>query len=91
MKQIWKYPFEKDWHFTIEMPVGAEIISAQDQGGQMCMWVIADPGNGLEMRQFAIAGTGHDMTDEMVEFIATIQMPPYVWHLFEVVASAPLD
>jgi hypothetical protein len=43
----------------IEVPDGAEILTAREQLGQLCIWFRCDPNAKLVMRQIAICGTGH--------------------------------
>lgn len=80
MKKIFKYAFNG----IVELPKGAEIISAQEQHGKIQIWAIVDPSAETEKRLFALYGTGHEMDDRSQKFIATIQRGEFVWHLFEV-------
>ena len=83
---IWKYELEITDRQTILMPGGAKILAVGDQDGTLCLWAECDPGNlGLD-RVIAIVGTGHPMPGMgRPVHIGTVLMPPFVWHVFEVV------
>lgn len=86
MKTIWKYPLKVAGEQVVEMPEGAKIISAQMQGGQLCLWAIVISCRAVESRRICVFGTGHDIsTDRAYEFIDTAQMAggSLVWHVFE--------
>ncbi len=91
MKTIWKYPVDviefllrKEGTQRVMMPTGAEILSAQMQGGQLCLWVLAEPSSGEQAaREIHIVGTGRPISDIPRRFIATVQAGPIVWHVFE--------
>jgi hypothetical protein len=85
MKTVWKYALSPD-EFTIEMPRGAQVLSADNQGGSLCMWALVDPAEPLEARRFLLAGTGHELERaEELRFVGTLQMygGKLVFHLFE--------
>ncbi len=90
---IFKYPIERHPNiygsFHLDMPLAAKILSCQVQDDQLCFWVefvAPDEGEDFEVttRKFQIVGTGHrfELTPTM-EFIATVQQPYYVWHIYE--------
>ncbi len=84
MSVIHKYALRlgliSEW--TIMMPAGARFLSAQEQDGLICMWFQHD-GAPAEWRHFKIVGTGHPFVSAGVTFLATVQIPPFVWHVFE--------
>ncbi len=86
MKAIYKYPIpvEKSF-FNLELPYRAEILAFQAQHGEPLIWVLIDDQVVQEVRHFAIRGTGEAMNDwrNTDIYIDTVQMPPFVWHLFE--------
>ncbi len=92
MKKIFKYPIQVGDHVSINLPVGAKLLSFQCQGEQPCLWALVDPEAPLEARQFRFAGTGHSIEEpsEDLQFVGTAQMMggSLVWHLFEI---APLE
>ena len=88
MKRIYKYGTEIEKHFTIDMPKGAEILSAKLQNGKPFMWALVDNDAPLETRKFRLAGTGHIINNKNLKFIDTLMMHggTLVLHLFEVEA-----
>lgn len=85
---IWKYTITPDDIIKISMPKDAEILSVQNQNGQIQMWALVYPDNDLETRYFEVYGTGHDIHVDMGivrKFIGTFQinMGSLVFHLFE--------
>lgn len=89
-RAIWKFELGMtDEEQEIEMPVGAQIVSAAFQGTHPCLWAICGIGNATEARRFVIVGTGWTGKAEWwnrLQHIATLHQNGFVWHLFEVVA-----
>lgn len=90
MKTIWKFPLGNGDSQRIEMPKNAAILTVQTQDGHACIWAIVDidDGSETEMRTFEIYGTGQPLREDKDiarPYVATIQQPPFVWHIFEVV------
>lgn len=84
--KIYKYPLSISDNFTIRMPIGAEILSFQNQFDIPTLWAAICPNSSLEDRKFSIVGTGDDIDMELVKkFIGTVQVMGgfFVWHLFE--------
>ncbi len=65
----------------IRMPVGANICHVEAQNGIPCIWAIVDQKAPFEERTFHIHGTGHLLRAE--HWVGTVQIPPFVWHIFE--------
>lgn len=90
MKTIWKYkiPYPHD-EVTIPLPHGAKVLYFGLQKGLTYIWVLVDTKQPTENRLFRMVGTGHDIPDESLDHIGTIQMSGgnLVWHLFEVTSS----
>ena len=89
MKSIWKFTLEITDDQEIEMPVGAKILSIQQQGGskpgEVQLWAMCDPEASKERRSFRIHGTGHPITEDPGEFVATVQIMGglQVYHVFD--------
>ena len=87
MKTIYKYFILPIGEFSLDLPIGASILSFQTQGGDMCLWVMVDKDADIEQRHFKIHGTGRLIKETAnLHYIGTTQMsidPPLVWHLFE--------
>jgi len=86
MSAVWKYPLAVTDVQEVEMPAGAEILSAQVQDETLCLWALVVPGWEEEPRRIRIVGTGNPFDHETgVKFIGTVQMHSglLVWHVFE--------
>lgn len=89
MKTIWKFPLTAQTYQSIEMPIGASILTAQLQGETLCIWALVDKdltSAQIEKRHFLIFGTGHDiMHGYDLKYISTFQLHggALVFHLFE--------
>jgi len=86
MKKIWKFSFETTDFFTLDMPIGAEILNVDLQYNNPCMWAMCDPDAEKETRRFCVYGTSHPVyhpTDK--KYIGTYQLMggSLVLHLFE--------
>lgn len=85
MRTIYKYPLAITDSQAVLMPVGAEIISAQVQGADLCIWAAVDPTAKKHARVIHIYGTGHPIPDpDKLHFIGTVQQMggALVWHVF---------
>lgn len=87
-KQIWKFQLSPSIKQTIEMPIGAEILSVQGQADQGCIWALVDPDAEKEERIFEVYGTGHDINYDMGvdrKHIGTFQVMggTLIFHVFE--------
>lgn len=67
------------------MPEGAQILSAQIQNGEVCLWALVDTEKPLKNKEIRIYGTGHpyEYTDQDAKYIGTVQLKSFVWHIFE--------
>lgn len=69
--------------FLTEMPIGAIIRSVQMQREKPYLWASVDDLAPLVARNFIWTGTGQKIHPHW-HYIATVQQPPFVWHLWEV-------
>lgn len=85
MISIWKFPLVTIDQQTIQMPVGAEILTVQIQAGEPCLWARVDTEQLVEPRNIAIHGTGHEVPDTTRKHIGTYQMADgdLIFHVFE--------
>ena len=86
-KTIWKYTIDPT-NLTIEMPKEAIILTAREQGDNICLWVEVDPCKLLEPRIFEVFGTGHDIPIDMGierKYIGTaiIYSGTLIFHVYE--------
>ncbi len=82
-QSVFKYPFQIENSFDLKLPKGAKILSAQIQDHVPCLWALVNIAGPREVRKFRLYGTGHPISENNLEHVATFQMPPFVWHLFE--------
>ena len=84
MKTIWKYELETTDGQSIDMPIGAEILTVQMQNGSLCLWAKVDSDAPKERRKILIRGTGNSI-GEVVAYIGTFQLAvaSLVFHVFE--------
>lgn len=93
MRTIWKWPLPYDVDFTLDMPKGAQILTAETQYAgsprleAMTMWALVDPEAPTEPRRFRLGGTGGPLPDDPGQHVGTCQLNggDLVFHVFEVV------
>jgi hypothetical protein len=86
MKRIYKYPIPITDEFTLELPIGAEILTFQTQHNKPHIWALIDPEREFETVGFRLFGTGHPVEDaDTLKYIGTTQTEGglLVWHLFK--------
>ena len=84
MTTIWKYELSPDVLFY-DLPRGAKILSAREQGETICFWAEVDPGAPKEPRKMMAFGTGHTIPQEPMRFVGTayLQHGSLVFHVYE--------
>jgi hypothetical protein len=83
MNTIYKYPIEIADEQTVSMPTGAQVLSAQMQGTQLCIWALVEVGNVNCNRRVRIFGTGNTVKlDGNWKFVDSVQERIFVWHVF---------
>jgi hypothetical protein len=83
MNTIYKYPIEITDEQTVSMPVGAQVLSAQMQRTQLCIWALVEVGNIDCDRRVRIFGTGNTVKlDGNWKFVDSVQERIFVWHVF---------
>jgi hypothetical protein len=66
----------------IELKKGWKFLSSQIQDRSICIWAEVDPDEMPLTELFALIGTGWEIPIDS-EHLATIQNPPFVWHLYK--------
>lgn len=69
----------------IEMPKGARIVSVANQEGRICIWALVDSEEeNVDAVEVFIVGTGNPnpIPDDAKNFIGTVLMGEFVWHVF---------
>lgn len=90
-KVVYKYSFgflnaikNGQYHLSLDMHKGAQILNVAYQGGGCCVWALVDPEQKIEKRAFYSVGTGWGNVLEGSRHIATvIDNYKKVWHIFE--------
>ena len=87
-KTIWKFELETTGRQEIEMPIDAEILTAQTKYETLCLWALVDPTAKKEIRVFEVFGTGHPVYHDMGvsrNYIDSYQLNggSLVFHVFE--------
>ncbi len=82
---IWKFPIELIDEQDVKMPLGAEILTIQWQGSQLCLWAKVLPERDLVSRRIIVHGTGHPMPRHDARYIATVQAHggALIFHAFD--------
>ena len=86
MKTIFKYVLDPD-HLTVSMPICAQVLAAQVQKDQICLWAEVDDSADKELVEFEAFGTGHNIPENPVRhYIDTVQMHGgnLVFHIYQV-------
>lgn len=83
-KAVWKFTLRPI--IEIEMPDGAQVLSVQEQHGELCMWALVDTSKPMVKRKFLTFGTGHILPDgKRLEFVGTalLESGAFVLNVFE--------
>lgn len=87
MKTIWKFPLKNQNNQSVELPIGAKVLSAHGQYDMICLWALVDPNEKVrEEIKVQIVGTGHTLEHMSKEwrFVDTVLMfgDTLVLHVF---------
>jgi len=91
MKTIYKYALELTDRQLVSIPLGSKILSVDNQNGAICVWVEVDSDVPYYRDYvFRIVGTGNPIdfptkpneTTSPYNFIGTVIMNPFVWHVY---------
>lgn len=87
---VWKFTVPLANQSVVSIPLPATILSAAAVGPrELALWAVVDPELPPLPHAFELRGTGHPL-GRVGSHVATIQDPPYVWHLFRAhPATAP--
>ncbi len=86
---VYKYSFPVNDEISLELPIGAEVLTVQDQRDTPQLWALVDTQEDRkEIRTFVYIGTGHKHPKEFwlgLKYITTFQQldGSLVWHVFE--------
>lgn len=82
-QRIWKYVLPVTDYPSILMPEHSQVLSVQNQNGEITLWAVVDPDKPMTIRKFHIVGTGNKTNIDGEKFLGTVQCFPFVWHIFE--------
>jgi hypothetical protein len=83
---IWKYTLSVSTLQEIVVPTGATFLCVQPQRQAVCLWALVENSVAtMEKRVIEMYGTGEAMPNRPRKYIATCQMGPMVFHVFEAV------
>lgn len=86
MRLIWKYPLDIKDEQVVDLPINAQLLSVQEQNGQIVLWAIVEPNRVTEEIKVRIYGTGHPLAvqDDLFSYLGTVQTSggSLVWHVF---------
>ena len=84
MKKIFKYEIVDSKQITIELPMGAIVVDACIQQGNVKLWIEVPQDDRIkEKRTFKIFGTGVEIPTEAIHR-STLFDGVFVWHIYEV-------
>lgn len=84
MTRVYKYPLPLgDW-VSVTMPVGAVPLCVQTQHEVPCLWARVTIGAPPVSHHFRIAGTGHDLGQNVGKHVGSFQLDggALVFHVF---------
>lgn len=79
---IWKFPLKLELVQKVSMPNHASIRYVDVQNGVICLWAEVNTDRPKVDRVFYIVGTGNILPPNASEYIGSVQMPPFVWHVY---------
>lgn len=82
---IYKYPLMLRDMQIVTMPLNAKILTVQFQHGDLCLWALVEPNNGVKRRVIEIFSTGNPINKAERNYIGTVQQAGgSIWHVFEI-------
>lgn len=86
-KKVYKYEIPAEDTFTMGLPAGSQVLTIQMQHGKPYIWVLLNDQDEWEERRFRLAGTGHIIDEENLDYVGTFQMHGgnLGFHLFEII------
>lgn len=85
-RAVWKFDVSNS--VTLDMPIGAKILSVQAQGAEICMWALVNTDAKTEKRNFVVYGTGYEIPGGRMSYVGTAQIAGgLVFHVFELLKT----
>ena len=85
MNTIWKQTIETTDVQRVEMPIDAEILTVQEQNGNINIWFKVDTEKQKALREIFVFGTGNPIPKNNAKYIGTYQLMngALVFHVFD--------
>jgi hypothetical protein len=83
MNQMWKFKVSVTGITELTMPKNAKIVHVDNQHDEICMWALVTPSRVEETRYFEVIGTGQNFGISHREYVGTVLVGRFVWHVFE--------
>ena len=92
MLRVCNYTISVGDYFSLDLPVGAKILTVQVQRDEPQIWALVDPGQRSKVRHnFRGVRTGHDIKEDSdsLIYIGTFQLTGgnFISHLFEIIGK----
>ena len=84
MKTVFKYPIKGTPKEEIDLPHGAQLLTARYRGSQLFIWARVDPQAENEKRDIYVVGTGEAIEVSGLYYVATVERPntSFIHHIF---------
>lgn len=82
MPEIWKFNLPTHGRTSVEMPIGAKLLTVQEQRGELMLWACVDPRTRVAPWRFDVRMTGEAWRGDIGTYVGTVQLGPYVAHVF---------
>lgn len=69
--------------FALDLPATYKILDVQTQDNIPVMWVMLDDEAPTHPVVFEVYGTGHEISPDATEYIGSVQVSRFVWHIFK--------
>jgi len=90
-KKIYKFPLNLMGDTMLTLPIGYDVLSVGNQGGKLVAWVAVNEEHKKIPVKLVSCMTGHNTPDvkelsseEICQFVGTVQIGPHVSHVFEI-------
>lgn len=85
MKRVFKYPLTWTDYISLYLPTGAEVLTCGVQFGEPVLWALIDEDEEVQvLRTFRIAGTGHEIDEDVLDYVGMLKIEALIFHVFEV-------
>lgn len=82
--KIFKYPLEITNVQSFPIPRGYKILHVGVQNDKLYLWTLIDQKQESDFAIIHIIGTGQEFDLSSHDYIGSVQMNQFVWHIFKV-------